>query len=292
MPDAKELFKYLRFALFKRKIVLRKGSAALGDNLIISFLAREIKKNYPYLFVVVETNWPELFKGNKNVDLVLNGKTAPFYHKVKYRIDENTTIHMLDQLIAGLPMEIGKWTRKVDVFLDDADYPEVQRQLSPKYIVICPEGKGKFSANRKEWGWENFQRLVDSLHEWSFIQIGLKKDKLLDGVKDFRGVDILTAAYILKKAVTAVVLEGGLMHLCNAVGTPAIVIYGGIVKPEVSSYDSNLAVVSTPPCSPCFTSERTLTPCLTMDCMKNISPELIRDLILEERYLAGGIVRV
>lgn len=288
----RDFLRYLRYLPRRDKIVLRRRSRGLGDNLMISLVAREIKKHYPQKAVIVETEWPELFRGNPNVDLVLVGKVAPWYHKVRYRIEAGTTVHMLDQLVRGLPFPLGDWERRVDLFLEEERYADLERELPADYIAICPQGKRSFSSNRKEWGSEKFQRLVDSMPDQSFVQVGGGRDDLLRGVVDRRGLDVLASAFVLKRARTAVVLEGGLMHVCNAVGTPAVVIYGGLVRPEITSYPTQLAVVCAPPCSPCFTSERSLRPCEHLSCLEAITPELVRDPLQQRRYESGGGGRV
>ena len=58
------------FLLSRKSIILRRSSGVFGDNLILSFLAREINKKYPDMIIGIETDRPELFLGNPHIDKV------------------------------------------------------------------------------------------------------------------------------------------------------------------------------------------------------------------------------
>jgi ADP-heptose:LPS heptosyltransferase len=49
------------------------------------------------------------------------------------------------------------------------------------------------------------------------------------------------AAAVLATARAAVLPEGGLHHVCAAVGTSAVVIYGGYISPQVTGYEGQTA---------------------------------------------------
>ncbi|WP_461395386.1 glycosyltransferase family 9 protein [Deferrisoma sp.] len=215
--------------------------------------------------MVLETNWPELFEGNPNVDLAVRSKIAPRYRKPRYRIGKETRTHILDQLAesVGLPRSAD---RRVEMFLTPGEVHAVTRDLPQRYVVVCPVGKRTVAANRKDWGMERFQAVVDRCSATAFVQIGTPGDPLLRGVIDRRGLPIRASAAVLAGARRALVLEGGLMHLARAVGTHAVVIYGGAVAPEVSAYPEHTNLVVRAPCGPCFRSHGRLEDCPTMDC--------------------------
>lgn len=263
-------------------VVLRRFSRALGDNLMLSHLAREWKRCRPGSRVVLETNWPELFQGNPNVDLAVRSKVALRYRRPGYRIERETRTHILDQLAesVGLPPTA---ERRVEMFLTPAEVEAATRGLPQPYVAVCPVGKRTVAGNRKDWGVERFQAVVDQCPGVDFVQIGSPADPLLRGVADRRGLPIRVSAAVLAGARRALVLEGGLMHLAQAVGTPAVVIYGGTVAPEVSAYPEHTNLVVRAPCGPCFRSHGRLEDCRTMACMQRISPGLVCDLVCTNR---------
>jgi ADP-heptose:LPS heptosyltransferase len=288
----RESLRYLPYLGRPGTVVLRRCSRGLGDNLMLSLLAREIKRVYPSRRVVVETEYPDLFRNNPNVDLVLCGKVAPFYVKPKYVLDRTTRTHILDQLVAALGLPLEGWEKRLDLFLEERRFRDVEAELPADFIVICSQGKGTFAANRKEWGVDRFQELIDSMPGETFVQIGLGSDVALRGAVDLRGRDVLTSAFALKRARTAVFTEGGWGHVASAVGARAVVLLGGIIDPAAIAYPTNLTVVCQPGCGPCFTSGEAMEACPTMECMKRISPAFVRQLLVEKRYLHGGVVDV
>lgn len=252
-----------------RAITLRARSRARGDNLLLSCPAREIKKQNPKQHVIIETRWPELFADNPHVDAVLTRHVSPRYHKIRYFIDPGQGEHMIDQIIQRLPISIPEWERKVDLFLSPESRFE-DGKLPAVFIVINPVGKGKHSANRKEWGFENFVSLRAALSEVAFVQIGDAETPLLPRTADYRGRSILESAAIIQRARTGVFLEGGLMHVANAVDRPSVIVYGGAVSPEVSGYSMHRNLHTSPDCGPCFTSDQPMAACETMVCMQSI----------------------
>jgi ADP-heptose:LPS heptosyltransferase len=155
------------------------------------------------------------------------------------------------------------------------------RNKSP-YIAICPVGKRKFSANRKEWGLSRFQRLRDLLSDYNFIQIGLAGDPILEGVINHSGLSIRESAAVIKNSLFFIGLEGGLMHLTRAVGKNSVIVYGGCIHPSISGYPENMNIGNRLDCSPCFHSTYRHDDCPTMLCMEDIEPKEVAQKIRME----------
>jgi ADP-heptose:LPS heptosyltransferase len=275
----KEFFKYLPLLLKKDKIILRRISSALGDNLFLSFLAREIKSVSPQTVVAVETRWPELFAENPFIDVVLSEKVAIRYRKIRYVIERRTADHILDQMIRQLPFPIKKWDRTLDLYFGENEFSRLRLRLPENYIVLNPQGKQSHSANRKEWGQDNFQAVRDLLPDYEFVQIGPRDTPLLENTFDFRATGIRESAFIIGRALTGVFLEGGLMHVANAVDRPCVIVYGGAVLPVVTGYEMHVNIFSRPCCSPCVTSHEKMNDCGPMICMQQIRPELVAEAV-------------
>lgn len=246
---------------------------------MLTHVAREVRRQRPGVAVVVETNWPELFRNNPNVAVAVSNKVAPRYVRPSYRIEERTREHVLDQLIksVGLPP---RGERRVEVFLSREEILRATAELPRRYSVVCPVGKRTVAGNRKDWGVDRFQQVVLAAEGKRFVQVGSAADPLLEGVIDRRGLPVRESAAVLAGAETALLLEGGLMHLAAAVNTRAVVIYGGAVAPEVSAYPDHLNIVVRAPCGPCFRSHGRLPDCQRRGCMDRISPDLVLDLLM------------
>ncbi len=279
------LFYYL---LHPKAIFVRWTSHAMGDNLLLTVILPELRKRNSKAKIIVETKFPEFFIDNPNVDWVTNRhfKTTKKFIKPKYKIVAETSKSIYEQMLSyisdkkeGLPK----------LYLNEAEI--AKHKANFEYFAIAPLGKQAFSANRKEWGFENFQNLVNLINEKTnakIIQIGAKNDELLQNVIDKRGFPIRESAAIIKNSIAFIGLEGGLMHLAKSVEKDSVIIYGGFINPEISKYKNNINVINLIECSPCFTSEKPHTICETMLCMKGILPESVFSKI-DEKYFKGKI---
>lgn len=243
---------------------------------MLSFLAREIKRLYPRKKVVIETEWTELFLHNPFVDKVIKGKKAKvFYFKPKYRLPSPDGTHMLHQLSRAIGIDSSKTAPFVELYLQDDEVESVRKLLPQRFVAVCPSGKMTFAGNRKEWGFDRFQQIVNSMKDIEFVQIGVPKDPLLDGVLDFRGLPVRTSAAILKLASAGLFIEGGLGHLARSVGRASVIIYGGALDPSHTGYSENINLATTMDCAPCFTSHAQMTDCDHKSCMESITPDRV-----------------
>ncbi|MEJ2055708.1 MAG: glycosyltransferase family 9 protein [Calditrichaceae bacterium] len=263
----------LVYYLFRpRTVFIIKRSVALGDDLLMSLVLPYIRKKYAGYKIIIEANWVELFKNNPYVDWVTNKhlKTTKRHIKPRYFIDTSASQSIYEQFMQSVGSS-GK--ARPELYFSDDEIEYVRRRFDFPYISICPLGKQKFSANRKEWGVENFQKLRNLFPDYEFVQIGLESDDLLENVHDARGLPVRQSAAVIRNSLFFIGLEGGLMHVAAAAGRRSAIIYGGFIDPDISGYEENLNIVNRVECSPCFRSYKKLEHCETMICMKGISPE-------------------
>jgi glycosyltransferase involved in cell wall biosynthesis/ADP-heptose:LPS heptosyltransferase len=121
------------------------------------------------------------------------------------------------------------------------------------YICVA-SGVGSIGG-LKRWpapAWEVFIQRQMKATQCAPVQIGGPEDPQLKGVFDFRGRSLAETATILEKAKCLVAVEGGMVHLARAVGTPSVVMFGP--TPMVSfGYDENINL-GQHHCQPCFWS--------------------------------------
>lgn len=287
MNKFKQILSANLFLLKRKSVILRRSSNALGDNLMLSFLARAIKKQFPVILVGVESSRPELFYNNPNIDRVYSEKVSAKYHKLQYQINKNTKKHILNQLAENYSNELNEVERKVEIFSTDSEILDAKEKFPGSYIAVSAEGKQSFASNRKEWGFVRFTELLRSLSQFKFVQVGAEKDVLLPNVVDARGLSIRKTAAVISNSQTGIFLEGGLMHLSDAVNKPSVIIFGGALDPEITGYSIHTNIATSPVCSPCFTSHQAMEKCDTMICMKEISVDqvanAVRKLIQNEK---------
>ena len=141
---------------------------------------------------------------------------------------------------------------------------ELRRKLG-EFIFVEPHVKGSFSAKNKDWGFNNFQKVVDEV-DATFVQPSYGAP-LLKGVTPIKTSSFLDGAALLSIAKTALMSEGGLMHAAAAVNVPSVIIFGGFVSPENTGYELHKNIYAGgEPCG-------SLKPCKhCVEAMKKISP--------------------
>jgi ADP-heptose:LPS heptosyltransferase len=99
----------------------------------------------------------------------------------------------------------------------------------------------KSVAPNKDWGLKNYQAVVDRLlaDGYDVVQSSHGRDKLRR-VRFVTTPKFRDALAVLSRAQGALVPEGGMHHGAAAVGTPAVVIFGGFIPPTVVGYDMHV----------------------------------------------------
>jgi ADP-heptose:LPS heptosyltransferase len=259
--------------LFRRRIVLKKKERAVGDTLLLSAMAREMKRVDPDVYIITETLLPELFYHNPNVDesrgwhIYSNKNNA----KTWYNIQKDQQEHVIFDLLKGLPYSFSQVDIGVDLYLTQAEKSAARSVLGEKSaICIMSSGKTTFNNNR-EWGEANFQKVVDYFKkDFLIVQIGSLTEALLDGVRDYRGKTLRETAAIIHESLLFIGQEGGLMHLANGVKKRSVIIYGGYLHPSITGYGENINLHVNMECSPCYTERKN---CIHHNCLKMIHPK-------------------
>jgi hypothetical protein len=246
-------------------------NSGVGDDLLCTTVARELR-NRKSGRIWVGSKYCELFEGNPDAQAVpisdwRFGALAPFlgadvrplwytqYDPDKDR-DPEPSMHIAAMMcrkagVAG-PISIRPY-----VFLRHSE--SAAGQIAENQIAIQSTTLAAATPLRnKEWLPARFQSVVNSLSgKFSFVQLGGSDDPKLDDVFDLRGKTTLRqAAAVLSKSRLFVGLVGGLMHLARAVDCPAVIVYGGRERPQISGYICNRNIRATPPCSPCWQRNR------------------------------------
>jgi ADP-heptose:LPS heptosyltransferase len=119
---------------------------------------------------------------------------------------------------------------------------EVAPDYGRNFVLIEPNVPWhKSVAVNKDWGFDNYQKLADLLLEVGCDVAQTNHGRLrLERVRIIKTPTFRHALAALSAAGLAVVPEGGLHHGAAAVGTSAVVIFGGFIPPEVVGYDMHV----------------------------------------------------
>jgi hypothetical protein len=268
-----------------KKMLLR--FAGLGDDLFVNTIAYHLWKQEGKK-VVVAGKYPELFCGNPGAWIIPTSSQTIAHQIGKLLI----SIRMIGSMtyMGYQPEEKGRGMRPMDSHIFEVLAKKVGLKNAPKkpeifltkkeqnrsalpkgakpWIAMHSTGVTEMTEN-KNWYPERFfevsKRLRDIYH---VVQLGRASDPSLDVDLDLRGkIRPRDAAAVLASCSALICQVGFLMHAAAAVGTRAVVIYGGFEAPWESGYEQNINLFTDLPCSPCWLRE--LCP-YDKECMQKI----------------------
>lgn len=270
------------------------GDQGIGDDLLCTAVLREMHKR-GRTEVAMMTNWPDLFK-----NLPYPVRTVPFEFGAIQCI-ERTGIscqrpsyaeeisadpqrlrffegHFIEAMCRSVGIE-GPVDLHPTVFLTEEE-KERQRRFGGHIVVQTSRSNPRFSSSNKEWIPESWARLAPMINTLGkVVQVGSVGDPDFPEAEDMRGKTTLRElAAILAQGRIFIGLEGFLMHLARAVGTPAVILYGGFISPAKSGYPQNINLFTQLPCSPCgYTNFCEYQ----KECMKKIQPESVKEAVIK-----------
>lgn len=103
-----------------------------------------------------------------------------------------------------------------------------------QFLFIEPHISPKSNPN-KDWGWDKWQELVHLLQGYKIVQTGAPGTRVLDGVT-FIESSFRQAAAVLARSKAAILPEGGFHHAAGVFGKYAVVLFGGVIDPEITGY--------------------------------------------------------
>lgn len=142
---------------------------------------------------------------------------------------------------------------------EEADVEAIRRQydLGQDYIVVEPDTNRDWFGELRMWPLDRWQAVVNQLATACpgvrVAQVGVDGSPVLDGVVNLCGrMSFRTAALLMRTACLFLGTEGGLMHAADAVGVPAVIVWGGVTLPDFAGYPARHRIIRhAVPCAPC-----------------------------------------
>lgn len=297
--------------------ILYRFGNAIGEQLLLSALAAELKNKYPNSKIIIITDYPELFYNNQKIYKVFHhSKKDTFPKKIfwkllkhlrgkrvhEFRFPIKTSKPRTDDMIEtpypmslieansrGLDQNLSFKESHPEIFFIDSELKKYEKKFSlPRnYALINPQAKTSYTPN-KDWGFEKFQEVVNrTKDEINWVQVGMYQDKLLDQVLDFRGKTptIRELAYLLKCSDFVLANEGLFNHLAAAVDTRSYVVFGGFHPVEIANYKTTIPIVADnlPDCAPCWLLDKCPKP--SMYCFEGVTPDKVVESIVKHEKL-------
>ncbi len=259
-------------------MVLFRYTRALGDNLMLTTVAREVRKRNPDAIIHVITGLPAVFDRNPDVTFV---SAEPDRHVpqigrylMRYEHRFPWTQHLLRYCVECVDIR-DEIELKPYIYPSEADREHARRLVerlgAPPILVTRAAGP---RTDKKNWpGWsETIPRLCELA---PVLDVGGASSPPA-GVEHPRFHDLLGAttvhqlAAIMELSSLLVAPVTGVVHLAAASGLPALTIVGGSEPAVATQYPGCRSLVRRPPCADCYEQG----PCVrALDCMREIAPD-------------------
>lgn len=211
----------------------------MGDDLMASGEARELRRadfnrrRVKILRRKGQYRWSEVWANNPNI-------ARPEEAGDFLELDENAgrRYRASETRERRFWTDVGPLTHpqlRGDLYFTEAEHEFGERAHAEGAIVIEPNLKLQATTN-KDWGFDNFQEVVDRAPKLPWLQMGSYAARRLNNVRFVETPSFRHAAAVLGHAAAAVLPEGGLHHAAAIVNTPAVVIFGGYVSPAQTGY--------------------------------------------------------
>lgn len=210
------------------RLVLR-SFAGIGDTLMLTPSLRVIKEAYPGIQITVNTLHSGILAGNPFISKVGKEPDGFFPSYPDPRSGVLPTIHHILTIWRLIGASSGLETRP----------PEIKPEL---YIpgIVYSDGVLVQVRHRNQWGgkkvWPYFEELA--------LSTGYSEIPRMGNIREL--------VMLIAGASCVVCADGLISHIAAAVGTPAVVIYGGFLRPEWSGYPFHINLLNHLDCSPCY----------------------------------------
>lgn len=292
-----ELLALLDVVRFGFPGVMLQFGGGIGDELLLTTVAHELKLRNPKLKIWQVSHSVELLCNNPDYDRVFSMKHWPlryalFLNRLRLRLayaqeivpksrELPPDIHILAELCrkAGIHGDVS--LRPYFSLLPEelAQGKKTKTQIT---IQCCDAGTYSTVMLNKLWPKERFQKVIDEIHKnhdghIEIIQIGSAQDPLLRNVIDLRGkTTVRETAALLANSLCFIGTVGFLMHLARAVECRSVIVYGGREHSCQTGYVCNENLDSFVDCAPCWF----WNDCdFDRKCMTMISPEDVLNAI-------------
>lgn len=162
--------------------------------------------------------------------------------------------------------------------------------VGPDELVVALAPATSSNRSVKEWTDEGFVEVGKYLAERGYrpVMMGAADQSSIiqeyDYILDMRGrTNLGEATGILQRSELLVAVDSGLLHLCAAIGTPVVGLYGSS-NPAITGPqgESHIVLTSGADCSPCVKTSCSFG----RKCMLDITPRAVIDAV--ESVLARG----
>lgn len=266
-------------------ILLKTGNWGRGDEILMSAIGREWKRQDPSVQLFVQTSkTDELFLHNPHISpayLAENFSQEITLHPELIVSDIHSTLRLAE----ALPIQVKMQNLRPEVYLTNAEKQWANQQLQEfegkKILAVC----GHTGHLNRSYPAHLMRQLVDLLNIAGFVTISIGKIQVqypsMDNVtKSFENrTSLREVVTLLSKCSAYVGVSTCFIAFSAAVNITQIVIFRKAIEPRFSSYADTFPVTADMPCdSRCGSAGGQ---CFQIPpCIETIRPEKIRDTVI------------
>ncbi|CAN5472410.1 glycosyltransferase family 9 protein [soil metagenome] len=268
----------------------------LGDALLATPAIKALKKNNPAkkIKVFYLKRHRDIFLNNPYIDVLKEASflSAPvewilaYFNLIEFKSfnysylspAKNYSKSIVEVIAEMLDVELDD--TQMDLFLTDDEINGGREQIAAyaNPITINPYA---VCSKHKEWSTEKWEKLIEDMPGYTFIQLGLNKEPLLKGAVDLRGKSLRQSAAILKSSTCYVGVDSFLAHAAAALNTAGIVLFGASSS-IVFGHKSNININERLACSPCIEFIMKSVCPYNRECMHKITVEDVKNAIIKQ----------
>jgi ADP-heptose:LPS heptosyltransferase len=204
---------------------------------------------------------------------IFKGSYGHLYPSICYNI--NAT-----KIIAEM-FDVKLLQSKIEIFLTKRENQNAREKIALYKNPIILHITSLTSKNQ-EWALKNWEELLIKLPEYTFIQIGLSTEVLVNGAIDFRGKTSIREAFaLIKNSKSFVGVVSSFSHATNAFDTPGVILFGPST-PIVWGHQNNINIYKYQTCSPCIDLLANHDCPYNKTCMNNITVEEVKSALLSQ----------
>jgi hypothetical protein len=250
------------------------NDAGIGDQLMLTTVARELKRRGCRRVLILCRDSPALYLHNRDVDAAaILGSPVPhwvftrlagnrnFWPSLVIKFDLlNGHVPAPEPMLAYLCRQVGI-TGRVDLrpYITLSGPEHAWGATYRGCIAIQSSGLGaRAPLPNKEWFPGRFAEVAAHLiRSHPVVQIGSPGDPAVPCTHDLRGRSSLRQLAALLAHCRMFVGQVGMpMHMARAVDCPSVIVYGGRERPDQTGYICNENLYNNVACAPCWLDNR------------------------------------
>ena len=233
----------------------------LGDDILFLGEAEKLhKKTGRKIRPLYGNGWSPMFENvsflTQKGGLTLNARdtTGISDHHINYYVGNKEMTIMGDRLRFRHYKPKKFKVRLTKSEIENADSISKEYNLE-KFMIINPDYKSTFFSKNKNWGFKKYQIVADALRdEVQLVRLkpgGQYHEPDLKNVLNIDSPNLRNSISVASRAHCGLSYDGLMVHILSGFNIPVVNIQGGLVSPNIMSYEGNINLYYDNPNTPC-----------------------------------------